>query len=54
MGARFHRFGLATAVAIVFSLLATLIPYQPPAAVAQTGILPDLFTLEPGNIHLTR
>ncbi len=54
MGARFRHFGLATTIAIIFTLIATLLPYQPQTASAQGGILPDLYTLEPDNIHLTR
>ncbi len=54
MGVRFRQFGLATTVAIVFSLIAALIPLQPQSAEAQTGVLPDLYTLEPDNLHLTR
>ncbi len=54
MGSRVRHFGLATSVAIIFSLLATLLPFPPQPASAQAGILPDLYTLEPDNIHLTR
>src|SRR5215207_2917986 len=54
MGARYRRFWLATIVAVIVSMTLTLVPFQPQVAEAQTGILPDLYTLEPGDIHLTR
>lgn len=54
MGKRLGRFGLATIVAIILSMALSLVPIQPPAAEAQAGILPDLQTLEPDDVHITR
>lgn len=52
MGTIHRRLALATIVAVILSMSLTLVPYQPRLAEAQTGILPDLVTLEPSNLHL--
>jgi uncharacterized protein YraI len=54
MGVRIRHLSSAITVAMLLSLVATLIPFQPQPASAQSGILPDLYTLEPDNLHLTR
>src|SRR5262245_28222577 len=54
MGERHRHLGLATIVAVIVSMALSLVPIQPRTAEAQTGILPDLYTLEPSNLHITR